>query len=801
MSDKEGNLKKKKKDKGKEKEKEKEDIVNPWQVRGNVKYDKLVQEFGTQLIDDELIKRFEKVTKKPAHPWIKRGLFFCHRDLNLILDAYEKGEEIFLYTGRGPTSDALHLGHLIPFMFTKWLQDVFNCYLVIQLSDDEKFYFKENKFNEIYKLGKENAKDIIAVGFNPEKTFIFSNRDYRLSTPRFEEIVAEINKSINFHTLTKIFGFDEHANVGMIGWPSYQIGAAFSEVYPHLFRKKALCLIPYAIDQDAYFRLSRDVAKKLKLLSPCSIIGKFIPPLTGNDGKMSSSISQQSTIFLTDDEKTIKNKVLKYSYSGGGGDGSLKEHQLYGGNVEVDIPCQYLKFFEMDDDKLENIFKGFKEGKITCGETKNLLIEKLTSLIIEHQNKRSKITNDEVDLFYAKDKVMYKKIISPYEKEIPCFSYPGMKLSNRFIGVIKDNISKQLNAIGTHTRAENSEDGFNEIHDAEREYIYWVAKQLYKTSEDIKKDIDGYLCSGATEGNIMGLWVLRNMIISKGYELNNIHIIFSKLTHYSVIKACNILNMINCHSIDIDNKLRIDYNKLTQLCDSILKNEKSIIIIVLTIGTTLAGSIDKVIKINNFINEKYKDRILIHLDAAFGAFILPFSNTDKKYFFENENVLTISLDAHKTGQLPYSTGIFLCRKNLQKYIEIPVDYIYGHCDDTLIGSRNGIIGLLGKWYIHNIGEKGQREFVDYCLKGRDKLVEEIKKEISNYIELNHYPKNINYISFSFKNMNEEQIQKCENILMLRYYLVNGKKVYKVPVMPHTIRSTKKFIKTIKDCTK
>ena len=781
--------------------KEKENIVNPWVVQGQVKYDKLVEEFGTQLITEDLMERFEKVTKKSIHPWIKRGLFFCHRDLNLILDAYEKGEEIFLYTGRGPTSEALHLGHMIPFIFTKWLQDVFDCYLVIQLSDDEKFYFKENKFSEIYKLGRENAKDIIAVGFNPKKTFIFSNRDYRLSTPKFEEIVAEINKSINFHVLTKIFGFDEHANVGMIGWPSYQIGAAFSEVYPHLFRKKTLCLIPYAIDQDPYFRLSRDVAKKLKLLSPCSIISKFIPPLTGNDGKMSSSISQQNTIFLTDDEKTIKHKILKYSYSGGGGDGSLKDHQKYGGNVEVDIPCQYLKFFELDDDKLNNIYKNFKEGKLTCGDTKNLLAEKLTTLIIEHQKRRSEITDDEIDLFYAKDKVMYKRIIAPYEKEIPCFSYPGMVLNNRFIDIVKDNIHKQLNCIGTHTRTENSEDGFNEIHEAEREYIYWVGKHLYKTTNNIKEDIDGYICSGATEGNIMGLWVLRNMLISQGCELNNIHVIFSKLSHYSILKVCNIINIKNYQSIDVDAKFRIDYDKLVEICDSILKSENNRIILCLNIGTTLAGSIDKVIKINNLINEKYKNRIVIHLDAAFGGFILPFSKSEKLYFFENNNVLSISLDAHKTGQLPYSLGIFLCRKNLQKHIEISVDYIYGHCDDTLIGSRSGIYGLLGKWFIYNIGEEGQRDFVQYCLEGRDKFIEEIKKEINQYIELFHYPKNLNYFCFSFKNLNEDQIQECENKLMLRYYLVNDKKIYKVPVMPHTIRAIKKFIKIIKDSIK
>ena len=55
----------------------------------------------------------------------QRGIFFSHRDLDLILDNYAAGKPMYLYTGRGPSSEALHLGHLIPFMFTKWLQDVF----------------------------------------------------------------------------------------------------------------------------------------------------------------------------------------------------------------------------------------------------------------------------------------------------------------------------------------------------------------------------------------------------------------------------------------------------------------------------------------------------------------------------------------------------------------------------------------------------------------------------------------------------------------------------------------------------
>jgi tryptophanyl-tRNA synthetase len=120
--------------------------VDPWSVEsdGAIDYDRLIAQFGTQKLDAALIERFERITGQRAHRFLRRGIFFSHRDLAFILDLYEKGSKFYLYTGRGPSSEALHLGHTIPFHFTKWLQDVFNCPLVIQLTDDEKFLFKED---------------------------------------------------------------------------------------------------------------------------------------------------------------------------------------------------------------------------------------------------------------------------------------------------------------------------------------------------------------------------------------------------------------------------------------------------------------------------------------------------------------------------------------------------------------------------------------------------------------------------------------------------------------------------------
>lgn len=65
-----------------------EQVVTPWDVKGQVSsdgrqmaidYDKLIEQFGTRRIDEELLARFEKLTGFQPHPLLRRGLFFSHR--------------------------------------------------------------------------------------------------------------------------------------------------------------------------------------------------------------------------------------------------------------------------------------------------------------------------------------------------------------------------------------------------------------------------------------------------------------------------------------------------------------------------------------------------------------------------------------------------------------------------------------------------------------------------------------------------------------------------------------------------
>uniref|UniRef100_A0A6A7G7U0 Tryptophan--tRNA ligase, cytoplasmic n=1 Tax=Hirondellea gigas TaxID=1518452 RepID=A0A6A7G7U0_9CRUS len=360
-----------------------------------VDYGILMRDFGTQPITDELVARFEKVTGHRAHPLLRRGLYFSHRDLEKVLDCHEKGVPIYLYTGRGPSSDTMHVGHMIPFIFTCYLQKVFNCPLVIQLTDDEKFFWKALELKQARMLARENAKDIIAFGFDITKTFIFQDTEY------IKEMylnICEIQKRVTFSSVKSIFGFTDSTSCGRIAFPAIQAAPSFSSSFVKLLGdKQRYCLIPCAIDQDPYFRMTRDVAPRMNELKPALIHCKFVSGLQGASSKMSSSIPN-SAIFLDDTPKKIKAKI-NGSKSGGGETREL--HRQHGATIENDVAYEYLTFFMEDDDELKRIHDEYKAGRLESGEVKKILIDILTPIVQNIQQNRSVVTDEMVDAFMA----------------------------------------------------------------------------------------------------------------------------------------------------------------------------------------------------------------------------------------------------------------------------------------------------------------------------------------------------------------------------------------------------------------
>jgi len=374
-------------------------VVDPWTVEseGAIDYDRLVEQFGSQRITDELLERMERVTGKPLHRFLRRGIFFSHRDLNAILDMYEKGQKFYLYTGRGPSSESLHLGHLIPFHFTKWLQDAFDCPLVIQLTDDEKFLFKQElKLEECHRLAYENVKDIIACGFDMKKTFIFSDLDY---IQHMYPTILKIQKVTTYNQVRAIFGFTMSDNIGKSAFPAVQASPAFPSTFSIPFGGANLpCLIPCAIDQDAYFRMTRDVAPRLGFMKPSLLHCKFFPPLQGRGGKMSGSMAN-TAVYVTDTPKQIKDKINKHAFSGG--QETLELQRELGANVDVDVCCEWLTFFMEDDERLALIRKDYASGAMLTGEVKKELIDILQGMVKEHQDKRVLVTPEVIQQYMS----------------------------------------------------------------------------------------------------------------------------------------------------------------------------------------------------------------------------------------------------------------------------------------------------------------------------------------------------------------------------------------------------------------
>lgn len=373
--------------------------VTPWAVEGKVDYKRLIKEFGTEPITNELRDRLVRLAGQD-HLLLRREIFFSHRDLDKVLDDYETGKGFFLYTGRGP-SGPMTLGHIISFYFTKWLQDRFKCNVYIELTDDEKFLEESRnlELEDVKRWSYENALDIAAVGFDPNRTFVFQDMEY---VRNMYPMVLKVAKKVNFSWVRAVFGFDAQTNIGMILFPAFQICVTFFE------RKR--CLIPAAIDQDPYWRIQRDIAESFGYYKTAAIHSKFLPPLTGPAGKMSAS-QPESAIYLNEDSKSVRKKIFQ-AFSGG--QPTVEEHRRLGGDPDIDVPYQWLYFFfEEDDIRLEKIRVEYSSGRMLSGDLKEILAEKINNFLEKHGENRER-AKDNLNMLKYEGKLakeMWERII------------------------------------------------------------------------------------------------------------------------------------------------------------------------------------------------------------------------------------------------------------------------------------------------------------------------------------------------------------------------------------------------------
>jgi tryptophanyl-tRNA synthetase len=368
-------------------------VVTPWEVKGSIDYDRLITQFGTERLTPELLGRIRRRTGD-VHFMLRRGIFYSHRDLNLILDGVDKGQPFALYTGRGPSS-GIHIGHMLPWFFTRWLQEKFKATLYFQITDDEKFLFKDfEDLTRATQVGYDNILDIIAMGFDPKLTRILVDTEY---IHHLYPIAVEAAKRITFSTTQAVFGFTNSNNIGEIFYTSVQAAPAF---LPSVLAKKPVpVLIPCGIDQDPHFRIARDVAPKLGYPKPALIHNKLLMSLQGPAAKMSASIPE-SSIFTTDTEKAAHKKI---NNAFTGGRATVEEQRRLGANPTI---CPVFNFYEFifdDNDKhLAEVDRTCRSGERLCGECKAELWGLVGPFLKKHHEAREK-AKDRVEEFVVRD--------------------------------------------------------------------------------------------------------------------------------------------------------------------------------------------------------------------------------------------------------------------------------------------------------------------------------------------------------------------------------------------------------------
>ena len=355
-------------------------VVTPWEVRGVVDYDKLIEQFGVQPMTPNLA---ERITKHAGfmHMQLRRGIYLSHRDVDWWMSEYEKGNRVGLYTGRGP-SGQVHLGHLLPWFFCKYLQDAFDADLYFQMTDDEKFVFDDRlTLDQTIGYTYDNALDVIACGLSPEKTHIFSDTEH---IQHLYKIALRVSKRVTYSTAKAVFGFKDSDNIGMIWYPALQAMTCFLESDRE--GQNIPCLIPAAIDQDPYWRMTRDIAEKMGYYKPAQIHAKFLPGL-GKGGKMSSSLPD-TAIFTKDPPEAAEKKVMS-AFTGG--QATVKEQREKGGNPTICSIYAYSYFlFEDDDAQLIRLEQECKSGALVCGDCKARLAKVISRFLTDFQAKREK---------------------------------------------------------------------------------------------------------------------------------------------------------------------------------------------------------------------------------------------------------------------------------------------------------------------------------------------------------------------------------------------------------------------------
>lgn len=334
--------------------------------------EKLIKEFGAERLSSEC----------PDFYTFQTGVLASHRDFNKFFSALKKGEKCAIVSGLN-ASGSLHLGHKAVFDTNLHFQKKYGIPVYIPISDDESYVSGKVPNQETaLKNARQLAKELLAYGFNPKKTFFIIDQVYT----NIYNLAIKLSKKITLSEVKATYGYKNEDNPGLYFYPAVQ---AAHILFPQELGIKNV-LVPIGPDEDAHIRIARDISSRFNYNKPAILHSKFLPGIDGS--KMSKS--KNNAIFLLDDEKTIKRKI---SQSFSGGQKTLEEHKKKGGNPDVDVAFIYLKYLFLSPKESEKIAEKYKLGKMTTAEMKSLFAQHVLKFTKEFQANLKNIKDTDVE--------------------------------------------------------------------------------------------------------------------------------------------------------------------------------------------------------------------------------------------------------------------------------------------------------------------------------------------------------------------------------------------------------------------
>ena len=214
-------------------------------------------------------------------------------------------------------------------------------------------------------------------------------------------------------------------------------------------------------------------------------------------------------------------------------------------------------------------------------------------------------------------------------------------------------------------------------------------------------NVAGYISTGGTESNIQAIRAARNEAGRK-----NGNIVVPASAHFSFDKIGDLL-CLEVRKAELDERLKVDLGSVESLVDN------NTVAIVGIAGTTEFGQVDPIEDLAKLASER---GIHMHVDAAFGGFVLPFLEGDWRWDFQVKGVSSITIDPHKMGMSTIPAGGLLFRgQDCLNALETETYYLTRARQASLTGTRSGAAAAATYAVMMHLGREGFQEMVNYCM--------------------------------------------------------------------------------------